>query len=551
MQRTGVALLALLLVLSAVPLVGPALAVPEARLTVGDVTVVPGTPVTGAPVTVEATVRNSPGSPSAVTVDEVFLRAQNGDRLAEATDLGALSPGDTLVAPLTATFDAPGARSLTVVVVGTDANDEAVRVTRPVTVAVERAPPLVELGVGTGAGAATGVGGADRLVAGVDNRVSLTVSNPTAEPLRNVVVSVAPDAGTAVDARRTVAALDAGAAETLNVTVRPAADATELVATVDYTTARGTGATATQSRSVVVDPLRDDVGVRVEPATTAMTGEADPTGGLGGLLGGGGAAGLAGTATEDEGDDTGDRVDVTVTNFGNAPITDVVVTPRAGGTGEADEVGSRYAVDGPLAPGESDTVTVTLGGLAAGDVRFEATYRVADGSGGADGSDGAPRTAVGTYDYRPGVGEVVLTGLNVTTAADGTVRIDGNAGNTGERSVTGVVVAVGEAPGVAPAYPSRDYFVGSVEGSEFAPFELTATVDEGVDEVPIRVAYTVDGERVEREATVPYVADDRGTPRAGLLGLLGGGRNAGIVLGAAVALGIGAVAFGVVARRGR
>jgi hypothetical protein len=525
-NRTRAVLLALLLVVSAVPLAAPALAVPDARLTVGDVTVSPETPVTGAPVTVDATIRSSAGSGSAATVDAVRLRNAGGETLAEATGLGALSPGDSLVAPLTTTFESPGSRSLTLVVVGTDADGEEVRVTRPVTVVVERAPPLVEIGP-------------ERLVAGVDNRVPVAVSNPTTEPMRNLVVNVAPDAGTAVDGRRTIGTLAAGATAQLNFSVRPVEGATELTVRTTYTTARGTEATAAESRRVVVEPLRDDVGVRVERAGESESAPQTAPGGLEGLFGGA-AGGVGGSGEESEGED-GRRVDVTVTNFGNAPIESVVVTPRVG-----NRTLPRHAVDGPLAPGESGTVTVSLDRVGrAGDVAFEASYRLADG--------GRSRSVEGSYDYRPGDGTVVLTGLNVTTTDDGRVRIGGNAGNTGENPVTGVVVAVGEAPGVTPAYPQRDYFVGSVEGSEFAPFELSARVDGDASAIPVTVRYTVDGERVEREVRVPYDAEaSERTTRVGFLGGLGGLDGiVGIVLGAGLALGVGALAFGVVARRRR
>jgi len=523
-NRTRAVLFALVLVVSTLPVAAPVLAVPDARLTVGDVTVSPETPVTGAPVTVEATVRSSAGSASAATVDAVRLRNAAGDTLAEASDLGALSPGDSLVAPVTTSFETPGSRSLTLVVVGTDADGEEVRVTRPVTVVVERAPPLVEIGP-------------ERLVAGVENRVPVTVSNPTTEPMRNLVVDVAPDAGTAVDGRRTIGTLAAGATAQLNFSVRPVEGATELVATTTYTTARGTEATAAESRRVGVEPLRDDVGVRVERAGESAGAPQAAPGGIEGLLGDS-TGGVGGSSEADSENENARRVDVTVTNFGNAPIESVVVTPRVG-----DRTLPRHAVDGPLAPGESGTVTVSLARVGqAGDVTFETSYRLADG--------GQSRSATGSYDYRPGDGTVVLTGVNVTATDDGRIRIDGNAGNTGETTVTGVVVAVGEAPGVTPASPQRDYFVGSVEGSEFAPFELSARIDGNATEIPVIVQYTADGERIEREVRVPYDAEaSETTTGAGLLGGFDG--ILGVVLGVGVALGVGALAFGIVARRRR
>jgi hypothetical protein len=94
--------------------------------------------------------------------------------------------------------------------------------------------------------------------------------------------------------------------------------------------------------------------------------------------------------------------------------------------------------------------------------------------------------------------------------------------------VTGVVLAVGDATGVSPAYPQRDYFVGTVEGSEFAPFELTARVDENATRIPVVVTYAVDGEVREETVPLPVAADlvegeqsDRSLPLSLWLGVAG------------------------------
>jgi hypothetical protein len=101
--------------------------------------------------------------------------------------------------------------------------------------------------------------------------------------------------------------------------------------------------------------------------------------------------------------------------------------------------------------------------------------------------------------------------------------VSGNAGNTGGAPVDGVVVSVGSNEHVDPAYPARTYFVGTVDASEFAPFEVTADVDvENVSTVPVTVEYRVGGEPVNRTLAVPYEAGlrpDRGGGGGGGIGL--------------------------------
>jgi CARDB. len=245
-------------------------------------------------------------------------------------------------------------------------------------------------------------------------------------------------------------------------------------------------------------------------------------GAVGGVLGGG-------RSTEQSDDDQRpSRFDVTVTNFGNVPADDVVVTPRVG-----DRTLPRQAVPS-LAPGESATVTVDLSTVRRpGTVEFAVDYRAA----------GETSEGVVGYDYRPPTGQITLTGVDLAFE-NGRLQITGNAGNTGDAPVQGVVVAVGDGPAVTPAYPQRTYFVGTVDGSEFAPFELTAGVDrENVSAIPVRVQYTTDGVTVNRTVDVPYddslePGDDGGPP------LL-------LYAGGVVALVLVAVGVFVFARRSR
>jgi hypothetical protein len=500
----------LLAVVLALALVVPsAAAVPDARLTVSGLTVAPETPVVGEPVTVTATVRDSAGSPSPVDVTSVRLVA--GDRtLTEATNPGSLSAGDTLTVDLTHTFASTGQKQLAVVATGTNESGGTVEVRRPVTVVVERAPPQLEFDV-------------DRAVATAETPVQVQVSNPNEAQYRNLTVTL--DAPGATDARTTIPALAGGATVTRNLSFTPprAGDATVRVS-VAYTTDTGVPRSTTYAASVTVDPLREDVGVAVRPAPQQAATDV-ATGGIQGLLGGGSTLQQGGG---EESDGAPDAVVVEVTNFGNAPLRDAVVVPTAG-----DRDLPRAYV-GRLAPGDSATVEVSLAAVrSAANVTARVEYATGDRTG----------NAVGAYDYRPPEGAIRVTGVDLALE-DGRLRLSGNAGNVGDGAVTGVVVAVGANEHVQPAYPQRDYFVGTVEGSEFAPFELTAAVDAAnATTVPIEVSYRVDGEDRTETLELPF---DRSLTES-----TDDGNRDGLALGVAAGLGVALLVAGAVVVVGR
>ncbi|GGN86056.1 hypothetical protein [Haloarcula pellucida] len=516
-------LVAVLVVLVVGPLatVGPA-AGADARLTLTDTTVTPATPTAGAPITAETTVRLSGGSNTSLALDSVrVVRSPDiGEdvTLGNATALGRLSPGETLTVPVTFTVNRPRSYDLRLVAVGSDEDGDTVRATRPLTVGVERGQPQVELRT-------------DGLVARADTPVTAVVSNPTTAPLRGIELRVT-DPATGERTRRTVPTLAAGASQTVNLSVRaPEPGERPLEVTTTFVTPNGVESSSTFSKTVAVAPLSTDVGVRAQRAQGDDTQQVP--GGLTGILGGGGGGGALQPQSGDDATSES-RADVTVTNFGNAAVENVVLTGETPDGTVLSSVG-RFALTDELAPGESTTVTVDLTGVRTTDgVRFVAHY---------DAPTGRTESAVG-YDYAAKRGAAAVTGLDVSVDDDGRVRVDGNLANVGDGEVTSAVVAVQPTRYVEPAYPQRNYFVGSVASSEFAPFELTAQADtENATSVTVRVDYTVDGERVSDTTEVPLPAED-GTNRGS------DQQSLGIALAVTVGL-VVTVAVTLFARRAR
>jgi hypothetical protein len=505
-RRASILLVAFALCLSLTPpLAG---AVPDARLTVSDVTVAPDRPTTDEPTTVSATVALSTGSNSAVELDDVTLRAANGDRIDRASNPGSLSPGDSLTVDLVGEFADAGRQDLTVVVRGTDGDGDDVKIERPVTVVIEDSPPGITVD--------------SDLVEGVTSPVDVDIANPGVAPVRNIEVSVLQN--TAVADRTFVPTLAAGGEETLNLSVTPEGDRQELSVRVSYTTATGDRQTTFRRQNLRVEPLRDDVGIDVRPVREQQA-DVQAGGDLGSLLGGAAGGASAGgnlQQGESEGETPG-QVEVAVTNFGNAPITEAVVEPAG------EEPLARQFV-GDLAPGETGTVTVDLSEASGGDIDVAVSYRL----------DREQRQTRTTYEYRPETAAITVTGVDMQQDGDRLV-ITGNAGNTGEASVSGVVVAVGESEFVAPAYPQRDYFVGTVDGSEFAPFELTARVDVNATSVPVEVTYRIDGETVTERYDLPVEGGDDEEDNGILGSLWPFSVTTGLGVGVSTVLGIAAL----------
>lgn len=188
-------------------------------------------------------------------------------------------------------------------------------------------------------------------------------------------------------------------------------------------------------------------------------------------------ADLSATTSEDGSGTT----EILVTNYGNTNLSDIEVTAVADGV-----VLDRNFLQ-ELPPEASGTTTFDTEDVDADAVEFTANYTAA-------GEDHTTSLSVDVDEETQIAGQVRLTAIEWSRTGSG-VMIQGDAANLGGTDADSVLVRVGDAPRVSPMSPSGEYFIGSIEASEFATFELTAQT-ENASSVPVEITYIVDNERV-------------------------------------------------------
>ena len=195
--------------------------------------------------------------------------------------------------------------------------------------------------------------------------------------------------------------------------------------------------------------------------------------------------------------------DVAVQNVGNTDWTDVTLTASANGT-----VVDRVLLD-DLTRATNRSVALDTRAVAGAPMTVTLTYTANDDTYRTTESiDLGEREAV--------LGAVRLTSVERARTAAG-VRIEGDAANVGGTDVSSVLVRIPNTSAVTPTPPAADYFVGSIEASEFATFELTAETAGNVSRVPVEITYIAENERRTRTQLV-----DLGSATTGAAGGAGG-----------------------------
>jgi hypothetical protein len=442
--RTTVPVLVLaLLVVGTMPFLGTSAAQSSAFISIESVNVSPESPVAGEQFVVTPTIHNAESSSSGVHLTEVVLRhPSDPSKTVVRHDVGSLGVGGSAPLQFAMTLDRPGQRQLVLTVRGTDQEGNLVSIQYPVYVDVEERDSSVQFSVSS-----------PEAVAGAETPVNVTVVNGDSSPLSGVALDVSGDAVRIDEPRRVKGTLGAGEEHTFgyDATFLDSGQQT-LETTLSFTTADGHDRTVTESAPVTVEETL------VDPQLTAAM----------------------------ERNESETNVRATLTNFGNVPLEDGQI--RA--TVDGDVVARSLVPD--VAP-ETDRI-VRLDGSAVPDgpvtvvARFEAA-----------GEEYVEETDL-TFAPAP-EGRIELTGVD-TTRRGSTVTVSGEASNVGQSDVGGVVVSGDPTAAVTPVPPSKEFFVGSVDASEFSTFEITVRASDDVTTIPVRVEYTVDDERRSRVVSV-------------------------------------------------
>ncbi|MDL0131010.1 COG1361 S-layer family protein [Halobacterium salinarum] len=177
-------------------------------------------------------------------------------------------------------------------------------------------------------------------------------------------------------------------------------------------------------------------------------------------------------------------IQATITQYGTIPIK----------SGELQVVSNGRIVErAPVANvSESDSANVTFDGasIPSGELVIRGEYTLDD--------EHSTHTTNTTLTYQPQrSADVALTGIEASGGGT-TYTISGDAANLGSADAASVRVnAVGD--GLSA---NGGYFVGKIETSEFATFDMTVQADSAVDEIPITVNYSADGQRYSDVVTV-------------------------------------------------
>lgn len=532
---------------------------PTTHVTVTDVEVTPNQPAVGEAVTISATIRNRQASVAAYELLAVTIRSAPDvplEEYARIEDLGSIPPGAAVTVPVVATFEHPGLYRLRLYAYGR-VNGSSVRIRHPILVRVtgrHNTHPAVDIEP-------------RRAVTGARTTVNVTLANGLRDAVRNAVVRLSGPGIAIADDTEVLARLSRGEATTVDFDIRPLGSGEQsITAALRYTTATGMVRTRNVSSRIIVEPahpsitldarsvgsghtpsivveVRNDGNVAIEQLTlrarTATTSaerrlsdRLDPsestTVRLNLSVNESGrhpttveasyeAVGrerqqqttltitsVPGTVTltDIDVDRTNGRLQIAgrASNVGLTPVRNVVVAVQRGG--DEPTRPNRRSFVGTVPPG--DAVPFELAPVVDDDtsrVPIRVTYLV-EGEG-----DRRETHATVAADTQPAhAGEIRLTGVDVRSEGE-TVHVSGSASNVGVTGVDGVVVSVVRTDGVTPAFPNKEFFVGTVPASDFVAFDVFARVDAGVTAIPLRVSYLVDGERRERTTTIEY---DRG-----------------------------------------
>lgn len=470
MQRSLAPVLTVLLLAAAIP-AGSAPAAADGLVSVST-TVAPSQPVPEEEFTITANLSSTEDSSSTYKFLEAEVREgrEKGDELVSRTELtGELRPGTTRELAVDAQLNESGTHTVFLHVEARDTDGDRRRIVQPVTVDVIQGHPQVAVDT-------------DPAAPGEPRTMRVTLSNGLDTSVSNVELVAASDAADVSESRRVAATLATGGEQTFEYTVRPEENAVLPVdVRVRYTT--------DGERRDVEYTLDADFSPADEPSEHPQLEVNVPT-----AL-----------------PESSRPVNVTVANGLDEDVRQVSVTVSS----DQATFDTTERVRATMTAGQTASFSFPATVDEAGRYPVTVTLRYTD----ENGRQQVSRTFQANFDEPTNPGRVTLTGVDAV-ARGGTLELSATASNVGSDDVSSVVVSI---PGSGPA-TGTDYFVGSVDASDFASFTLSTGVTGNLSSVPVEVTYTVDG--VERSFTteVPVTQVDTQPRRAG-----GGGSDLPIV----------------------
>ncbi|RLM62630.1 hypothetical protein [Halorubrum sp. Atlit-26R] len=393
-------------------------------------------PAPGERFTLSVNIANLPSSSGSVEVTDVYVR-EGIDEFARIEDTGTIAPGGDLDIPLTMSIDEPGHKRLSVHVVVEDSDGDHRRINYPLYVEVQEPNEAL-----------ISIAALDP-TAGQESVVDVTVSNGDTAPISNVQLEVGGD-GDVEKPERINASLAprSQTVYTFDVTF-PEIGPQRLNATLTYTTNSGSTRTVQRTITTAVEQATNDV--ELDVSNQVQNGSS--------------------------------VIRAELQQFGNVELRDVEIRAESDG-----ETVARVPLPNVLSEG-TQTVALRDDDIPAGNITVVTIYTA--------GSERQTTTASLLYSkYSPApTSAITLTGLELTRQGD-VLTLDGDAANVGTSQVNSVVISVVKTDAVRPVSPNREYFINQISPNEFANFEVTAQIPENVDQIPVRVQYTVDGQRV-------------------------------------------------------
>jgi hypothetical protein len=559
--------LVLLALAVALPMASTPAVADSSNISIANVTVSPDQPAPGQLVEIETTVRNAGQNGDLFEITDVYVRSAGGTNdLARVENLGTVTADTSTTIPLTLSFDEEGVKELRITVVGRTEGGNLRRATYPETVVVTDGGPQMALDLGeTNAdgettvlanvsngdrqsfrdlelvvnGSNVDVERSRRIVATLEagstrsftytaefpnetsrldaylqyrteqgesrslelNRtvdpdevrpgdsglqmvldvgetnadgettVVANVSNGDDESYRNLDLSVSGPQVEVEQSRRVAATLASGTTRSFEYTVEFPNRTSRLDASLTYRTEGGTARSIDLNRTVDPDEVDPAAGNRPLIETSVQTA-------------------LPGATRS---------MNVTVENGLDSDIDQVNVTVES----PTASFGTSERVQATLAAGSNRTFRFPTTVDEAGTHRVDVTlsYTV-DGEYRQVGKTFRP-----TFDAPPNPGEITLTDVSAVKRGS-QLEVSATAGNVGSSTVEGVVVSIDGSDALAGA----DYFVGSVEGSDFSSFTLSTTATGDVSSVPLNVTYAVGGVQRSYTREVPVQQVDVATP---------------------------------------